>query len=73
MKKIVLAVAAVLSIGLLSSCSAGDGTPTFDGNKTAEVFKVKLSNGKSIDCIIIKKGTGQSTYGGPSCDWANKK
>lgn len=72
MKKIVLAVAAVLSIGFLSSCSAGD-TPTFDTNKTAEVFKVKLSTGKTIECIIIKKDTGKNAYGGPSCDWANKK
>ena len=72
LKKFAIALVAVASIFTLSSCAAEDETPTFDANQTAQVFNVKLTDGRTIDCIIIKKGIGQSAYGGPSCDWNSK-
>lgn len=75
MKSKVIAVVAVMSIGL-TGCSAFSGadgnTAQPDGGRHPETVwphTVILPDGRHVLCVFEKQGYG----GGLSCDWSNAK
>lgn len=76
MKKVAAALLlGVGSIAVLSGCSATETkTPDVQMNGKVPIFQVELENGKTLDCIYIRRvGPAEDPTGGPTCDWANAK
>lgn len=69
------AIAAILAAAalVLAACGQGAVGYTPDAEPTAEVFTVKLDDGRTIDCLYLEHGYGNASTGGPSCDWSTAK
>ncbi len=71
MKKLLLIpLAAIILAGCSDSMEQG-----YNENLQGDFWfeTVKTPDGRNMQCVFWKKGTGQSKYGGISCDWGNAR
>jgi hypothetical protein len=74
MKRVLMLAAVAIAAMGLTGCGVGDAdNVVLTDNYPADIFTVKLEDGRTMDCIFIRKGMAQSSVGGPSCDWENAK
>jgi hypothetical protein len=75
-KKVAAAlVGAAAAVMVLSGCgSDGIGSKSGGTSTSGELFPVKLTDGRTVQCIYLTKRDGYDTAtGGPSCDWERAK